>query len=72
MSEERILSILHRAGATEEELGQAGRVLELWRRGEIDPEDVFYFIMGLAREKFIPLTPREVGDIRALLGLSRE
>jgi len=69
---ERILSVLREAGASEEELGRVRRVLDLWRRGEIGAEEVYYFIMGIAREKFIPLTPRNVGDIRELLGLPRE
>jgi len=72
MAEERILSVLREAGASEEELAQVRRILELWRRGEIGAEEVYYFIIGLARERFIPLTPRQVSEIRVALGLPRE
>ena len=72
MAEERIISILREAGASEEELRQVRRVLDLWRRGEIGAEEVYYFIIGFARERFIPLTPRQVSEIRLALGLPRE
>ena len=72
MAEERVLSILREAGASEEELGQVRRILELWRRGEIGAEDAYFFIIGLARERLLPLTPREVSEIRVALGLPRE
>lgn len=72
MAEERVLSILREAGASEEELGQVRRVLDLWRRGVIGAEDAYFFIVGLARERFIPLTPRQVSEIRVALGLPRE
>jgi len=72
VAEERVLSILREAGASEEELGQVRRVLDLWRRGVIGAEDAYFFIVGLARERFIPLTPRQVSEIRVALGLPRE
>jgi len=71
-SAEAIVQILWVAGATEEEVEQVRRILDLWVKGAIDSEDVYYYVMGMAREKFIPLTPRQVGDIRESLGLARD
>jgi len=71
-SAEAIVQILWAAGATEEEVEQVRRILDLWVKGAIDSEDVYYYVMGMAREKFIPLTPRQVEDIRESLGLARD
>ncbi len=71
IAEEKIISILESAGAEHEEIQKVIKVLRLWRKGELTAEDVFLFIMGLAREKLIPLGPKHVGDIREALGLPR-
>lgn len=69
MAEERILSILREAGASEEELERVRRMVELWRRGVLTGEDLFNYIIGLAWARLIPLTPRQVGEIARALGV---
>ena len=34
-----------------------------------DAEDFYHYVMGLAWNYRVPLTPRDVGDIRRILGL---
>jgi hypothetical protein len=34
-----------------------------------DREDFYHYVMGLAWNYRVPLTPRDVGDIRRILGL---
>jgi hypothetical protein len=34
-----------------------------------DKEDFYHYVIGLAWNYSIPLTPRDVGDIRRILGL---
>jgi len=72
MAEEVIISILRARGASDKDIENAKKVLALWAEGKMSSEDTYYYIIGLCRERFIPLTPRDVGDIRELLGLPRE
>jgi hypothetical protein len=71
MAEERVSSIFRAAGASDEELELVRRGLELWRRGLMSAEQAYYYLMGVARELLVPLTPRQVGDLREALGLPR-
>jgi len=69
--EERVVSIFSEAGATDEELEFVRKALVLWRMGILNSEETYFYLMGLAREMLIPLTPRQVDDIREALGLPR-
>jgi hypothetical protein len=71
MSEERVIAVFREAGASEEELGQVRKGLSLLKGGFMTPEDAYYYLIGLARERLIPLTPKQVGDLREALGLPR-
>jgi len=68
---EIIISILRARGASGSDIRSVERILKLWEEEKISSEDVYFYIIGLCREHFIPLTPRDVGDIRELLGLPR-
>jgi hypothetical protein len=71
MVEERVVSVFVEAGATDEELAFVRKALTLWRMGILNSEETYFYLMGMARELLIPLTPRQVGDIREALGLPR-
>jgi hypothetical protein len=45
-----------------EKIKNAGKLVQ-------DKEDFFHYVMGLAWNYRIPLTPRDVGDIMRILGL---
>jgi hypothetical protein len=45
-----------------EKIRNAGKLMQ-------DKEDFFHYVMGLAWNYRIPLTPRDVGDIMRILGL---
>jgi len=45
-----------------EKIKNAGKLVK-------DREDLFHYVMGLAWNYRIPLTPRDVGDIMRILGL---
>jgi len=45
-----------------EKIKSAGKLMQ-------DKEDFFHYVMGLAWNYRIPLTPRDVGDIMRILGL---
>ena len=68
---DRILRIFRDAGATDEDLELVRKGIRLWMEGKVNGKELYYYLMGLAWEKIIPLTPREVGDIREALGLPR-
>jgi len=70
-AEERVVSVFREAGATDEELEFVRKAMALWRAGTLNSEETYFYLMGLARELLIPLTPRQVGDIREALGLPR-
>jgi hypothetical protein len=66
---DRIVELFKLRGAPEEVVRQLERVLDLWRKHELDNEDVYNWIVGASWNYKIPLTPREVAEIRrALLG----
>jgi hypothetical protein len=45
-----------------EKIKNAGKLVQ-------NKEDLFHYVMGLAWNYRIPLTPRDVGDIMRILGL---
>jgi len=71
MAEEVVIKIFTDAGATDEELELVKEGLRLWGEGRLSSEQLYYYLIGLARERLIPLTPKQVGDLRVALGLPR-
>jgi hypothetical protein len=71
LAEEAIVRVFREAGASEEDLRIVRNVLGLLREGRVSALEAYYTLVGLARERLIPLTPRQVGDIREALGLPR-
>ena len=69
MSEEAIIDIFRNAGATEDEINEVRDILKKMKEGVLSKEETYYALMGLARENMIPLTPRQVGELRRLLGV---
>ena len=69
--EEKVLRIFTDAGASPEELELVKEGLKLWAEGQLSSEQLYYYLIGIARELLIPLTPRQVGDLREALGLPR-
>jgi len=69
---QRILDILRAAGAPEDVLAEVRRILGLWQAGALSARDVYYMIMGVCRENLVPLTPRQVSELRLALGLPPE
>ena len=69
--EERVVSVFREVGATDEELEFVRKAMALWRMGILNSEETYFYLIGLASELLIPLTPRQVGDIREALGLPR-
>jgi len=67
----KILKIFSDAGATDEELWLVEDGLRLWYEAHLSSEQLYYYLIGIARELLIPLTPRQVGDLREVLGLPR-
>ena len=71
MAEERVIEIFREAGATDEELELVRKGIGLWTSGLMTGDELYYYLIGIARELMIPLTPKQVGDIRVALGLPR-
>jgi len=71
VAEEAVLRVFREAGATDEELELVRKGIALWTSGLITGDELYYYLMGIARELMIPLTPRQVGDLRVALGLPR-
>ena len=69
--EEKVLRIFTDAGASAEELELVKEGLKLWAEGQLSSEQLYYYLVGIAYELMIPLTPRQVGDLREALGLPR-
>jgi len=69
--EEKVLRIFTDAGASPEELELVKEGLKLWAEGQLSSEQLYYYLVGIAYELMIPLTPRQVGDLREALGLPR-
>jgi len=69
--EEKVLRIFTDAGASAEELELVKEGLRLWAEGQLSSEQLYYYLVGIAYELMIPLTPRQVGDLREALGLPR-
>jgi hypothetical protein len=62
---ERIVEVFSRRVKSPEvfeKIKNAGKLVK-------DREDLFHYVMGLAWNYRIPLTPRDVGDIMRILGL---
>jgi hypothetical protein len=70
-AEEKIVKIFRSAGATDDEIQLIRRGLQLWREGKMNGNELYYYLTGIARELLIPLTPRQIGDLREALGLPR-
>jgi len=47
--------------------GYLEEVLELYENGELGSEALYYIIMGIAYEYSVPLSPREVKQLRRIL-----
>jgi len=47
--------------------GYLDEVLELYDNGELGSEALYYIIMGIAYEYSVPLSPREVKQLRRIL-----
>jgi len=71
MAEEKVLDIFRRAGATDAELDLVRKGLKMWREGAMTSDELYFYLVGIARELLIPLTPKMVGDLREALGLPR-
>jgi len=69
--EEKIIKIFRDAGASDEVIELVREGVKLWREGRLSSEQLYYYLTGVARELIIPLTPRQIGDLRVLLGLPR-
>ncbi|GAB6148780.1 hypothetical protein [Stetteria hydrogenophila] len=65
---EAILAIFRGAGASERELEEVRGFLQAWRRGCLTSRQLYFALMGYARENLIPLTPRQVGELQRMLG----
>ena len=63
-------AILPSTRAREEDiLAKVEGILNAVRTGRMSREEAYYALIGLAQEYLIPLTPRDVGELRrALLG----
>ncbi|MEM0267534.1 MAG: hypothetical protein QXV98_02835 [Thermofilaceae archaeon] len=66
-----LVEIFRRAGAPERVLKRVEEVERRFKAGAITAEEAYYSLLGIAFEEAIPLWPRDVGDIRAALGLPR-
>jgi hypothetical protein len=71
VSEERIVRIFEEAGASDDEIALVRKGVSLWLGGLMTGDELFYYLMGIAREMMIPLTPKQVGDLREAIGLPR-
>lgn len=71
MSEERIVRIFEEAGASDDEIALVRKGVGLWLGGLMTGDELYYYLMGIAREMMIPLTPKQVGDLREAIGLPR-
>jgi hypothetical protein len=69
IDEEKILNIFRQARASEKELELVRKCLARLRANQMTPEEAYYYFIGLAREFLIPLTPRQVQELREALGL---
>lgn len=47
--------------------GYIDEVLELYEKGELGSEALYYIILGIAYEYTIPISPRDLKEIRRLL-----
>ena len=62
---ERVVEVFSRRTSNPEileKIRSAGSVIQ-------SVEDFYHYVMGLAWNYRVPLTPRDVGDIRRILGL---
>jgi hypothetical protein len=71
VSEERIVRIFEEAGASDDEIALVRKGVGLWLGGLMTGDELYYYLMGIAREMMIPLTPKQVGDLREAIGLPR-
>lgn len=67
MDYEEVLRVLKEAGASEGLVGRVRKLINLCEAGVVSSLDLYYYVIGLAREEFIPLTPRHVGRIMSAL-----
>ena len=80
MAEERILTLISKGvegsvysetrASRETILGEVLEVLRALREGKITPNIAYNAIYGIVRRWRLALTPREIGEIRKLLGVS--
>jgi len=49
--------------------GYLEEVLEEYEKGNIGTEALYYIILGVAYDYMIPLSPRDVKEIREVLGI---
>lgn len=64
---DEIIEVFRAAGATPEDIRVVEDILERLKRGEITELEAYYALLGLATERMIPLTPRQVSIIRSIL-----
>lgn len=70
MDYEEVLRVLDEAGARPDEIEDVSRLINLCEAGVIEPIDLYYYIVGLAREEFIPLTKEHMNRIARALGVA--
>jgi hypothetical protein len=44
-------------------------VLRQLREGRVTPEEAYYELVGVAYEHLVPITPRDMSELKRLLGL---
>lgn len=80
MAEDEILSLISKGiegsvygetrAARETILGEVLEVLKALREGRVTPNIAYNAIYGIVRRWRLALTPREIGELRRLLGVS--
>jgi hypothetical protein len=71
MDRDAVRRIFLEAGASDAEIARVDRGIDLFLEGKMTSEELYYYLIGLSNELLIPLTPRQVGDLRVALGLPR-
>ncbi len=66
-AEERVVEIFRLRGAPEEAVRQIRKAFTLYRLRHFDKSDLYDFVVGVSWNYKVPLTPREVSEIRRLI-----
>ena len=63
MPEESIVELLKSKGAPANVINRVQNMIKLYRERRIDAEDLFNYVVGVAWNYYIDISPREVGYI---------